>query len=172
MSHNQPDTSGGQETSGQEDHLRIGDIVRYLSRLASLHKEPRIGNSELSHGLQQLATALRPHSKRPIREIADAVSEGLPSKRTGDSSKRPKAELPPDLETVSAKTIEDILGDRTYMKLQLIDLGVKRFGISRSKLMRLNRDHILESIRAALNHEQSIGAISEEARRGGEKRSS
>ena len=78
--------------------------------------------------------------------------------------------LPLDLNLLSDKRVDEILKDSSFTKKQLIELGNQRFGITQSKLIRLSKEHVIESIRAALNHERSLGVISREARKAGEKR--
>lgn len=152
--------------------LLIRDIVKYLSGLAKLNEDPHIGNPELSLGLKELAITLRPYSRRQLEDIADILGLNLPSNDAKSRSTESKNSLPSDLESLNANLVEEIIFNEDFQKSQLIELGVKRFGISKSKLDRLNRDAVVESIRSALNHEKSIGVISQEAKRSGEKRSS
>lgn len=167
--HLRPDKASEPDTS--EDRLLIEDLVRYLSHLAKLNREPRTGNAELSDGLRDLATVLRPYSNRPLHEVVNVVGTPLPKKRKA-ASKKPKATLPSDIPSLSDQRVEEILNDHSYTKAQLIEVGIQRFGISRSRLMRLPKNEVTESVRAALNHERSLGVISQEARRGGERRTS
>lgn len=171
MRENQPRQDSEHESGSRESPLLIEDLIRYISRLATLNKEPRTGNVELGEGLRELANALRPHSRRSIRELSDVLGEGVSGTRK-PSPKDAKATLPPGLPSLSEQQVTAILEDHTYTKLQLIEVGIQRFGISRSRLIRLTKDDVCESIRAALKHEKSLGVISQEARRGGDRRSS
>jgi Zn ribbon nucleic-acid-binding protein len=80
--------------------------------------------------------------------------------------------LPLDLSLLSDKRIDEILKDSSFTKKQLIELGNQCFGITQSKLIRLSKKRVIEVVRAAFNHERSLGIISQEARKAGEKRSS
>jgi len=159
------------ESYTQECILLVGDLVRYLSSLATLNKDPRTGNADLRDGLRVLSNALRPHSNKSIRELSDVLGEGV-SRTQKPTTSAAKATLPGDLRVLSEQGVDEILKNRSYTKQQLVELGVQRFGISQSRLMRLKKDEVCESVRAALNHERSLGVISQEARRGGDKRSS
>lgn len=66
------------------------------------------------------------------------------------------AKPPLDPKLLSDKKVDEILKDRSFTKKQLIELGNQRFGITQSKLIRLSKEHVIESIRAALNHERSL----------------
>ena len=68
--------------------------------------------------------------------------------------------------------IEVILNNIDYTKLQIIDLGVYRFGISRLKLMRLSKNKVLKYVRVAINHENSLNIIARVSRRSGRNRTS
>lgn len=155
-------------TRHPEQLLLIGDLIRYLSRLAALNKGDRTGNPVLSDSLGQMASALRPHAGLSVAEFADLVRSI--SDRTGRSPRKERKALPPNLESLSWSEIEKILDDDEFTKSQIVEVGTARFGIPRSKLMRSSRQDALESIRAALDHEKSLEFISEEARRSGENR--
>ena len=171
MTNDRQRSSDQRKSDAQEHSLLISDLARYLSRLATLLRDPRTGNTDLSDGLRELVGALRRHSQRPIHELPD-IMEGIGSKTRKQSAIQPKAALPSDLQTLSVEEVDAILANHVYTKLQLIELGAKRFGIPQSKLTALNKDGVRESIRSALNHERSLGTISQEARRGGQQRSS
>ena len=151
-----------------EDRLLIDDLIRYLSQLATLNKEDRTGNPKLSDGLRQLTGALRPHANRSIAEFADLVRDL--SDRPRHSSGKKKTTLPPSLESLSQSAIEKILDDDRFTKSQITEIGERRFGIPRSKLLRSCKQDAVESVRAALDHERALDLISAEAQRGGENR--
>ena len=152
----------------REERFSIDDLIQYLSRLVALNSEDRTGNPEWGDGLRQMARALRPHADLSIAEFADLV-RGI-SARSGISPRKERVELPPDLESLSQPDIEKILGDDRFTKSQIIEVGAKRFGISKSKLARSCKQDAVESVRAALDHQRSLDLISEEARRSGENR--
>lgn len=163
----------GQQDDGcgvdvESSRLLVDDLVRYLLRLAALEKDARTGNRELSASLHELATLLKPYSNSPLADLADKVAKVRTSGTRNRKTRR--TELPADLNSLSANSVERILASPRYTKLQVIEVGSQRFGISRSRLMRLGREQVIEAVRAALEHEQSIQVISEEARRQGEKR--
>lgn len=171
MSNDKQRSNDQRKPDVREDPLLIKDLAQYLSRLATLMRDPRTGNMDLGDGLRDLARALRRHSKRPIHEISDILKD-VGSRKRKQSARQPKVVLPSDLTTLSIEEVDDILSNPVYTKPQLIELGTKRFGVSKSKLSRLKKDDVRESVRSALNHQKSLDAISREARRGGQKRSS
>lgn len=154
----------------QEVALSVRDLIRYLSRLANLQSDVQTGNLLLSKGLQQLVKGLRPHASRSIPDLVEILREGYPSNRRKSSSKRTRAILPSCLDSISRADIENVLSNSRYNKKQLIELGVVRFGIPKSKLTGLKRTDVIESIHAALDHETSLDVISEEAQRRGTER--
>lgn len=149
----------------QDDRLEVGDLIRYLSGLAKLYSGGKVGNPKLSEGLRELTKALRPYMHRPVADLENALREEKRPYRRNPSPQGGKEALPPDLETIPYDRIEDII-DRKYSKVQLVELGARRFGISQSKLARLDREGVLASIRSALDHEMSLDVISRQARRG------
>lgn len=172
MTIERPGSNSKFETTTRKNTLKVEDIVRYLSELANLYRDPRTGNSELSEGLQLIVNILKPYSNKLIFELIDNLPPDLLLPEAKKTTKRPKVELPPNLSSLNADEIDLILNNQHYTKDQIVDLGVQRFGIARSKLVRQNKVRVSESIRAALDHENSLDAISQEARRGGAKRTS
>jgi len=79
--------------------------------------------------------------------------------------------VPANLESLPLNEVEKILNNRDYIKAQLAELGEKRFGISRSELLRRGRDGVLGSIHVALENERTLKIIAQEARRVGALRS-
>ena len=156
----------------KSDPLNIEDLVRYLSHLAKLHKDPRTGNPELSLGLRTIVKTLRCHSNKPLKDLEDVLLGGFVVERGQKNAPQAKIQLPSNLKDLTIDEVNIILEYDGYTKTQLIELGVMRFGISHSKLASLNKSDVIESVRAALEHENSLGVISQEARRGGNERSS
>ena len=152
------------DRSGVHDQvLLISDLIRYFTQLANLNGIHKTGNSELSEGLKQLTRALRPHARRTIPELIELLKDE--SVRLPASPRRVKATLPSSLESLSQQKIEEILSNDNYTKSQIIEIGTRRFGIPQSKLLRSNREEVLKSVRAALDHERSLDVISREASR-------
>ena len=152
-----------------EGRLLIDDLIRYLSQLVALNKEDRTGNPELSDSLRQLAKALRPHANRSVTEFADLVRSISDRPKLSPPGKE-KTALPSNLESLSQLDIEKILGDDKITKSRIVEIGERRFGIPRSRLLRSRKQDAVESIRAALDHERTLDLISSEAQRGGENR--
>ena len=150
-------------SGAHEQVLLIDDLIRYLGQLAHLNGIQRTGNSELSEGLKQLTIALRPHARRTIPELIELLRDE--SFRSKASSRRTRASLPASLESLSQQEVEGILSNENYTKSQIIEIGTRRFGIPQSKLLRSNKEDVLKSVHAALDHERSLDVISREASR-------
>lgn len=153
--------------------LLIKDIVKYLLGMAKLNEDPRTGNPMLGKDLRELANKLKPYSNKQLQDVKDIFSTHNPSVNEGKHhSRKIELKLPENLYLLSEQLVEEIINNVDFQKSQLVVLGAQRFGIPRSKLDRLSKEEVIESIRSALNHERSIGVISQEARRSGEKRTS
>ena len=92
--------------------------------------------------------------------------------RSQSLCEKKRTPLPPNLEGLNKKDIEDILSDESYTKVQIAELGSRRFGIPRAMLERLRKEDALMSVRAALENEKSLDVISQVARRSGKTRAS
>ena len=156
----------------QSDQVLVSDVIRYLSGLAKLHRSDKTGNTELSNGLLDLGNALRPYATYPVRELADAIKQAQPASERKSLVRKPKATLPPNLESLQQDDIEKILTDDSYTKIQIAELGFQRFGISKPMLQRLRKEEARRSVRSALDNERTLDVISEMARKAGKARAS
>ena len=172
MKNGQLKLNGKPTSEAHESHLLVRDISRYLSALAKLNDTEKIGNRDLSAGLRLIANALRPYAACPVEELADILKEARAANRRRPSSRKARASLPPNLESIDKQDVERILVNEDYTKDQVAELGFRRFGISRSKLKGLRKNDALNSVRAALEHENSLDVISKMARKAGKARAS
>jgi len=135
--------------------LSDAEVARYLRHLVTMHKDKRTGNP-------LLATALS--------RLADRLEQGnipVPSAREEQSP------LPlGDLEKFDSDAITQFLDDDSKPKAALVELAASRFGIPRSKLYRMKISEVRDTINSALQHENSLKIIGQEAERQGTYRKS
>ena len=172
MTNGQLNLIGESVPKTDKGRLLVKDVARYLSGLAKLHEEDKTGNPELSKGLRQVAQALRPFASYPAAELAEVIGRERNPSAFGNkaTSRKPKVELPRELEAMSQGDVTRILDDDRYTKQQIAELGFRRFGISRSKLESLRKKDAQHSVRAALDHEKSLDVIASQARKAGRAR--
>ena len=159
-------------TDLRDDNLTVRDLINYLSSLAKLHRDKKTGNLDLSNGIIELAGALRPYANRPVADLTSIIGKKGSLSEYRKPAKNAKANLPHELKSISYDKVINILENRDFEKNQLIELGVVRFSIPQSKLARLNRSQVLETIRASMDNERALDAIVQEARNAGISRSS
>ena len=146
--------------------ILVGDVSQYLAGLAKLHGTEKTGNMALSGALRQLVDTLRPYARVPMSELDEIIKQ---TKRPSSvrPSNPPKTPLPNNLESIGRDEIQRMLAEGDYSKLQIAQIGARRFGMSRSKLVRLRKQEAEREILAAIEHEKSLEVISQEARHGG-----
>ena len=165
-------SSDNQDSPTPAGVLSVNDLERYLVRLAGLHADPETGNLKLSEGLREIAKAMRPYRRLPITELARSLGKGKGGAPCDSQPARRKVALPPDLRNLSWDQVRNVLDDDRYVKAQLAELGFSRFGLSRSRLERLGRREVLETLYAALDREVSLDIIARSAEEAGARRSS
>ena len=149
----------------------VGDILRCLSALADMQRDARTGNAAFADAIRIFADALKPHRSRPVQDLIELLA-GLGARNMpGPVERKTPVDLPSGLTTLPASVVERVLGDDRYLKSQLAELGFRRFGISRSRLCRLNKTAAVEAIRGALEHERSLDAIGQQAQVAAKRRS-
>lgn len=148
---------------GQSRELSVSEVSRFLKRLATFYRDPRTGNPALSEALAELASAL---GRKGGMKFSEAVAElSAPPKRS------PSLDLS-RLKGLELEEVKKILSDADIKKSDLMELGAERFAISRSRMMRLNTEQVLDTIKSAVRHEESLSSISREAQRSGSQRPS
>lgn len=147
----------------QSRPLSAFEVARFLKRLSSFYRDPKTGNLALSEALAELAAAL---SRRPDLSVTGAAAaiDASPEEIGSSSLGR--------LKNLTIKEVKRLLSETAISKSKLIDLGAERFAIPRAGLKRINRDQVLDTVLAAVQHEESLDIISREAQRGGQDRSS
>ena len=150
--------------------LLVGDMLRYLSRLADMQRDARTGNPSVGDGLRRLVKALQPHRARTVEDLPALLSSIGSSRSLKPRPKKTQVPLPENLAALECDEVERVLGDEKYLKSQIVELGASRFSISRSKLTKLPKPDAIASIRAALDHERSLAAISNQAHIAGQRR--
>lgn len=161
----------------REAELMVSDVAQYLSGLASLNDHYKAGNPCLSEGLRIVARVLQPYSSLPILELTEVMKGNSPSLEAHPLTRAPvKPVFPPDLdaklETIGLDEIDEILLRDGCTKRQIVELGLRRFGISRSRLEHLNKRDAQDTVLAALEHEKSLDVIAREANKSGKSRTS
>lgn len=165
MSNRSSDTAA----SGRADAVRVADIAKYLANSANLHKQAKVGSAAFADDLRRFAQGLKPLARLSVDEFAEAVNAAAPAKRRAFSAKV-MVDLPPDLQSLPAQEVEEIVADKRYTRAQLAELGAARFGLSRSELSHGSKAETCRAIRAALRNEHTLKVIGQEARRCGRLR--
>lgn len=140
------------------------ELGQYLRRLANLYSSNRTGKPELSKALSYLADFL-------IASKAPSIEQAIREK----SSSFEKSEInitQSYVDNLTLKHVAKLLENPNCTKSDLIELGLSRFGIPKSRLSRISREKAVEILWSAYRHEQSIDIISDEAKYGGTNRTS
>ena len=172
MSANVPPLKYAQNENDETSSLLVRDVSQYLLMLAKMNANPNTGNALLSEALSAITKALKPYSTCHASELPRILNHVKSDNSYSPSSRKEKISLPKNLETLSLEHAERILKEKRYTKLQLIELGTNRFGVSRSKLAKTIRSDIVAVLGSAIEHERTLKIISKEARRDGSNRSS
>ena len=145
-------------------HTPISKLSRILTGAT---KESNAKSAEFPF---QWYPPLKPAPPRNDRELNTKELHSVERTAVKSVSRRPRADLPRDLESLCQEDVERIIDDGSYTKRQLAELGFRRFGISRSSLIHLRKEDAVNSVRAALRNERTLDVISEMAQRAGRAR--
>ncbi|TXN24956.1 hypothetical protein [Methylobacterium sp. WL19] len=142
--------------------ISAADVGRYLKHLSVAMKDPITGNPAMGEALLNLATIL---AEAKLASVSTAAEKFVDQGGFDFDDEI-------DFSGLSTEEVQKVLINPALTKAHLIILGAERFGIVRSRLEKLPREEIIKAITAASQHEKSLDIISEEAKRGGQSRSS
>jgi len=142
-------------SKARRKHITSADVGRYLKHLAVLNRDPLTGNVALSDALQEIAAVL-------------IAAKAAPAKKTLENhltQNKFDFEDEVDFHTLPLDKVREILARPDLTKSDLATVGSERFGIAKSRMDRIPREEIVKTITSAMEHEESLSIISEEARR-------
>lgn len=142
--------------------ITAADVGRFLKLQAAALRDPRTGNPRMAQALTELASKLIAEKFSPVEKAAQKFMD--------HGGFEPEDDI--DFSVLSIDEVRNALTNEALTRGHLIILGTERFGIARSRLEKLSREEIVRIVSAANHHEESLGIISEEARRGGQSKSS
>jgi hypothetical protein len=153
-------------SSKDANPLSDEDVARFLKQLSIVHRDRRTGNPALADALLRVSRSLIDGSCG-VRTISPE----------GGAAEGEHPELALEVKNISyekleADDIDRLIRDSGTTKIELIELAASRFGMPRSKLLRLSLDSVRDALRSALMHEASLTVITEEAARSGARRQS
>jgi hypothetical protein len=143
------------------DPITAAELARVLRRLAKLFDTGELGNIDTSDALVALADYLQSLGSVAVTDLTPA-----PRKR-----KQPRAFDDETVRNSSIGEVRDLLAGELPKSL-LVRLARIRFGMPESRLQRLPMEQVLEAVRAAAAHEESLDIIERNADASGRARSS
>lgn len=142
-------------SKARRKHITSADVGRYLKHLAALHRDPLTGNVAMSDALNEIAAILIAAKAEPAAKVLTNFTE----------QSKFEFEEEFDFQTLPLEKVREILARPDLTKSDLATIGTERFGIAKSRMDRVPRDEIIKMISSAMQHEESLTIISEEAQR-------
>lgn len=148
--------------TGEEQQLSGRELARIVRSCAYVHRDTDFGNPATASYLLALADWLVDQKHLPFKVKTRRVKK---SNKMSDVDEEMLREM-------DSEAVRRFIHDGKRPKSDRVRLAGLRLSIPHSRLQRLRHEEIRETIEAALRHEESLSLIAEEARRGGEQRSS
>jgi len=142
-------------SKARRKHITSADVGRYLKHLAALNRDPLTGNVAMSDALNEIAVILIAAKAEPAAKVLANFTE----------QSRFQFEEEFDFQTLPLEKVREVLARQDLTKSDLATIGTERFGIAKSRMDRVARDEIIKMISSAMQHEESLTIISEEAQR-------
>lgn len=136
-------------------HITAADVGRYIKHLAALNRDPLTGNVAMSDALGEIGAILIAARAAPAATVLEKFTE----------QSKFDFEEEFDFQALPLEKVREILARADLTKSDLATIGTERFGIAKSRMDRVSRDEIIKMIASAMQHEESLNIISEEAQR-------
>lgn len=136
-------------------HITAADVGRYLKHLAAINRDPLTGNVAMSDALNEIAAILIAAKAAPATKTLENFTE----------QRKFDFEEEFDCQTLPLEKVREIIERPDLTKSDLATIGTERFGIAKSRMDRVPREEIVKMIASAMQHEESLNIISEEAKR-------
>lgn len=139
------------------------ELSRVIRRFAHIFGTGELGNFSTSEALSDLAEFLHSLGATPVNELSQTrkvVRDRKPSRAVAN------------FRSLSLNELAILLEDESLSKSTLINVGRSRFGMPESRLRRLPTAEVVEAVRAAAAHEQSLELIEKNAEVSGRARQS
>lgn len=153
------------------DELLTADVIRYLKQLSKLYGDDVVGNAKLHEALIILTSHLNKYSSYPISEAISLIEKRTINKKE-NTKKIGKQKIQINYQELTQDQIKNYLNSNLLTKDQFIEIGHIKYGIPKSGMLRLNRNDIIDRIKSALAHSDSISIISDAAKDSGKYRKS
>lgn len=135
--------------------IAAADVGRYLKQLAQINRDPLTGNVAMSEALLEIASIL----------LAGKSASAKVTLENFTSQTNFAFEDEIDFQHLPLTQVREILSRTDLTKFELSTIGTERFGIAKSRMDRAPREEILKMIESAMQHEESLQIIAEEAQR-------
>ena len=142
-------------SKSRRKHITAADVGRYLKHLAALNRDPLTGNVAMSDALNEIAAIL----------IAAKAAPATGALKTFVEQSNFEFEEDFDFQALPLEKVREILARSDLTKSELTTIGTERFGIAKSRMDRVSRDELIKMVQSAIQHEESLDIISEEAQR-------
>lgn len=139
------------------------DLSRVIRRMSHIFATGELGNYETSDALAHLAEFLHNLGPAPVDQL---------HKLSDRQHAEPQRDRPSEYDDLPLESVEQVLANHTTTKADLVKLARARFGMPESRLRRLPIAAVLDAVRAAAAHEQSLDVIERNAEISGKARQS
>ena len=142
----------------------LGEIISGFSRV---YENNVVDQKAITESLRSLGRFLNRMGDLRISEIR-ADSQRSARKRVGVP--KTSSLSPEEIEALDVMSVRRLLAGGVLSRADLIALALERFGMGRGRLVKLSRTSLIEAINSAIENEEALSIISEEARREGQQR--
>ena len=139
----------------------VEDVVLLLRQISKLLELAASNKPELSMAILKLANVLTRYKGNSIDEVLEGLSFTQKRRKANKTLQSKISEA--EVQTLNLDQIESLLEKNDLGKADLITVGVSRFGLSKSELLKTKRTSIVEIIKTSISNLKAIDIIGEQA---------
>lgn len=148
----------------KESTGKLSDFIKAIKATEGILKLESTGKGSLRLFIKELRTILSPYknlSGDTFLEILRHSLSEIDSRQLQMLNERLPIQF--DIESIPLEELKDTLSKNTFTKEQLLQIGEKRFSLSKGTLRKSRKEEVLNEILSAIRNIETLDAIKRKA---------
>ena len=141
--------------------IKIIDFIRLLKIMEKLYSENLGNNPQLIAFIKKFISILNSYKSYSTEEFLNILVSNKQSKKSYNKNKKILSDI--DINNLTLPDVRKLIQNPQITKIELLELGEKKLGISKGANKRLNKKQLKDLIESAIQNIETLDAIKEKA---------
>lgn len=153
-----------QKDRGMVSDITVQDFIKSLQLLEKIFQSPFVTDEGIVLLTKKLRIVLNPYRKIKGDVFVEILKNSL-SEYEGEETKIKKKKILEhiDIDNITFEELRTLFSRKSLSKKQLLDIGEKRFGISRGSRERLKKEQLQNLIESCMQNIETLKVIEHKA---------